>query len=136
MRDRQSGSPGFRAYGIDDGSKPTSKVAARGVNHGADNLCRKSVSAGFASDFGDTLAPRRIESLKPDDLILGKAVCAPDAPQRALRVQPARLKATAAAAVATTTGSGGARHTIRATKPAAAMAKSVGSRTALVHTGL
>src|ERR1700677_777269 len=51
MRDRQSGSLGFKACAIDDGSKPTSKVAARGVKHGADNLCRKSVSAEFAEDL-------------------------------------------------------------------------------------
>ena len=52
------------------------------------------------------------------------------------RVQPANLKATAAAAVATTTSSGEARQTVKATKPAAATAKSVRPRTALVHTGL
>jgi hypothetical protein len=70
------------SYGIDGGSKPTSKVAARGVNHGADNLCRNRSAPDLPTIFGDTLALRRIESLKPDDLILGKAVCAPDAPQR------------------------------------------------------
>jgi hypothetical protein len=41
-----------------------------------------------------------------------------------------------AAAASSTTSSGGARQTVSKTKPAAAIAKSAGSRTALTHTGL
>ncbi len=52
------------------------------------------------------------------------------------RPQPAAPKITPTAAVRITTTSGGARQTTSAANPAAAIAKSAGFKTALVHTGL
>src|SRR5271170_7757657 len=97
------------------------------------------------NSFAGRLAPRRLKSLNREAFIVGIALfsqtLAPSSDLvlrrcEAAIAQPAGLKAIAPAAVAMTTMSGGARQTIKATKPAAAMAKSAGPLTALVHTGL
>src|SRR5271155_509429 len=76
----------------------------------------------------DRIAARPVETLKQGHWIFGNTLLCENARRRA---QPARLKIVVAPAVAATTMSGGARQTIKATKPAAAIAKSAGPLTAL-----
>jgi hypothetical protein len=56
--------------------------------------------------------------------------------RRIRRVHAQKLRPAPASADKVTTRSGGARHAIRNTNAATAIAKSIGSRTALVQTGL